>query len=172
MRRCQYHDEGYTIPKSLIFTFKHEFYHWKQILLYVLLDFCCSVAQSCLIGSNSLWPHELQHPKLLCPSLSPGVFLNSCLFSRWYYLTISLSVSPSCSCLLSFPASRSLTMSWLFTLGVQNIGALVLASVLSMNIQSWFPLGLAGLISLQSSGLWWPHFINFQENVCQTAKFE
>ena len=50
------------------------------------------------------------------------------------------------------PASGSFLMSWLFTSGAQSIGASASASVLSMNIQGWFPLGLAGLI-LQSKGL-------------------
>ena len=44
-------------------------------------------------------------------------------------------------------------MSQLFTWGGQSIGASALASVLPINIQDWFPLGLTGLISLQSKGL-------------------
>ena len=52
-----------------------------------------------------------------------------------------------------FPASGSFPMSWLFTSGGQNIGASVPASVHPMNSQSWFPLGLTGLISLLSKGL-------------------
>ena len=51
----------------------------------------------------------------------------------------------------SSPASGSFTMSWLFTSGGQSIGAS--ATVLPMNIQAWFPLGLIGLISLKSKGL-------------------
>ena len=57
------------------------------------------------------------------------------------------------SCLQSFPASGSFPMSRLFTSGGQSIGASVSALVLSLNIQDWFPLGLTGLISLQSKGL-------------------
>ena len=53
--------------------------------------------------------------------------------------------------LQSFPALGSLPTSWLFASGGQSIG--VSASVLPMNIQGWFPLGLTGLISLQSKGL-------------------
>ena len=48
---------------------------------------------------------------------------------------------------------QSLPMNRLFTSSGQSIGALASASVLSMNVQSWFPLGLIGLISLQSKGL-------------------
>ena len=44
-------------------------------------------------------------------------------------------------------------MSRLFTSGGQTIGASASASVLPVNIQGWFPLGLTGLISLLSMGL-------------------
>ena len=60
---------------------------------------------------------------------------------------------PFFSCLLSFRASRSFPVSCLFASGGQRIRASALASVLPMNVQSWFPLGLTGLISLQSKGL-------------------
>ena len=62
-----------------------------------------------------------------------------------------LSVVPFSSCLQSFPASASFLMSQLFASGGQSTGAS--ASVLPMNIQDWFPLGLTGLISLQFKGL-------------------
>ena len=65
--------------------------------------------------------------------------------------TISSSVISFSSCLQSFPASGSFLMNRLFASGVQSIGAS--ASVLPMNIQDWFPLGLTGLISLQPKGL-------------------
>ena len=97
--------------------------------------------------SDSLWPHGLQHDRLPCPSLSPGVCSNSCPLSWWCYLTISSSATLFSFCLQSFPASGSFTMSQLFTSGGQSIGAS--ASVLPMNIQNWFPLGLTGLIILQ-----------------------
>ena len=66
--------------------------------------------------------------------------------------TISSSVTPFC-CLHSFPASGSFPMSQSFSSGGQSIGASALASVLQVNIQDWFPLGLTDLISLQSKGL-------------------
>ena len=59
---------------------------------------------------------------------------------------------PLSSCLQSFPASGSFQMSQFFTSGGQNIRVSASASVLSMNIQDWFPLGLTGWISLQSKG--------------------
>ena len=57
------------------------------------------------------------------------------------------------SCPQSFPASGSFPMSWLFTSGGQRIRASASASVLPINIQSRFPLGLTSLISLLSKGL-------------------
>ena len=85
--------------------------------------------------------------KLPCPSPTPRACLNSCLLSWWCLPTISSSVVPSSSCLQSFPASRSFPMSQLFTSDSQSIGASASASVLPMNIQGWFPLGLSDLIS-------------------------
>ena len=58
---------------------------------------------------------------------------------------------PFTSCLLSFPASGTFPMSQFFTSSYQSTGAS--ASVLPVNIQSWFPLGLTGLFSLKSKGL-------------------
>ena len=101
---------------------------------------------------NFLQPHELQHPRLPCPSLSPEVYSNSCPLSQWYHPDISSSVVPF-SCSQSFLSSGSFPVSQLFSTGGQSIGALAPASVLPLNIQGWFPLGLTGLISLLSEGL-------------------
>ena len=65
--------------------------------------------------------------------------------------SISSSVISFSFCLQSIPPSGSFPMNQLFASGGQSIGAS--ASVLPMNIQDWFPLGLTGLISLQSKGL-------------------
>ena len=97
------------------------------------------------VMSDSLQPHGLQHPRLPCPSPSPGACSNSCLLSWWCYPTISSSVVPF-SCLQSLPASGSFLVSRLFASGSQSIGAS--ASVLPMNIQDWLPLGLTVLIFL------------------------
>ena len=61
------------------------------------------------------------------------------------HLILSYPACPQC-----FPASRSVPVSWFFASSGQNIGA---STSLSMNIQGWLPLGLTGLISLQSKGL-------------------
>ena len=108
---------------------------------------------SCSVMSDSLWPPELQHASLPCPSLSPGACSNSCPLSQWCHPTISFSVTPFSSCLQSFPASGSLSMSHFFASGGRSIGASALASVLPRNIQDWFPLGWTALISLQSKEL-------------------
>ena len=101
--------------------------------------------------SDSLQPHGLQHTRLTRPSLSPGVWSNSCPLSWWCHPTISSSVVPFSSCHQSFPATGSFSMRQLFSSGGQSIGAI--AWVLPMNIQGWFPLGWTGWISLQSKGL-------------------
>ena len=88
-----------------------------------------------------------------CPSPAPGVYSNSCPLSWWCHLTIPSSVVPFSSCPQSFPASGSFQMSQFFTSGGQSIGILASTSVLPMNIQGWFHLGLTSLISLQSKGL-------------------
>ena len=95
-------------------------------------------------------PHELQHTRLPCPSQSPRVCSVSCPLNWWCHPTISFSVIPFPSCLQSFPASGSFPMSWLFASDGQRIGASSSPSVLPMNIQDWFSLGL---ISLLSKGL-------------------
>ena len=82
-------------------------------------------------------------------SLSFGIsqsLLNSYAVSWWCQPTISFSVALFSSYPQSFPASGP--VNWLFTSGGQSIGASASESVLPMNIQSWLPLGLTGLISL------------------------
>ena len=108
---------------------------------------------SCSIMSNSLWPHGLQQARSPCPSPPPRACSDSCPLSLWCHPTISSSVVPFFSCLQSFPASGSFPMSQFFTSGGQSTGVSVSASVLPMNIQNWFPLGLTRLIFLQSKGL-------------------
>ena len=84
----------------------------------------------------------------------PGVCSNSCPPLRWWcYLAISSSVSFFSFGPQSFPASLSFLMSWFFTSGGQITGSSALASVLPMNIQGCFPLGLTGLFSLLSKWL-------------------
>ena len=104
------------------------------------------------VMSKSLQPHRLQHTRLPCPSPTPRPCSNSCSLSQQCHPTISSSVVPFSSCLQSFPAAGSFPTSQFFASDGQSIGASASASVLPMNIQDWFPLGLTGLISLQSKG--------------------
>ena len=97
------------------------------------------------VVSDSLRPHRL-HTRLLCPSPSPGACSNSCPLSWWCHLTISFSAIPFSSCLQSFPSSGSFPVSWLLASGGQGIEAS--ASVLPMNVQSWFLSRLTGFIFL------------------------
>ena len=124
-----------------------------------------------LVAKSYLTLHGLQHARLPCPSLAPGVCSNSYfqisktwiskfMFSKfasiliqWCHPTISFSFALFSPCPQSFPASRSFPKSWLFASGDQSIGASGSTSVLSVNIRGWFPLGLTGLISLLFKGL-------------------
>ena len=132
----------------------NSFFLWslKNIhMLFVHIQFSSaqfsSVTQSCPTLCD---PHGLQHARLPCPSPTPRACSNSCPSSWWCYSTILTSVVPFASCLQSFPASGSFPMSQFFASSGQSIGTSASASVLPMKIQDWFPLGLTGLISLQS----------------------
>ena len=98
----------------------------------------------------NLCVHRLQHTRFLCPPLYLGIGSNSCPLSWRCYLVILSSASPFPFRLQSFPASGSFTLSRLFASGGQSITASPSTSVLPMTIQGWFPLGLTGLITLQS----------------------
>ena len=106
-------------------------------------------AQSCPTLCNPMncskpgFPVQLQHPELV----------QTCRSSKWCHPMISSYVIPFSSCLQSFPASESYLMSQFFTLASQSIGVSGSAYILPMYIQNWFPLGLTGLISLQSKRL-------------------
>ena len=98
-------------------------------------------------------PHGLQPARLPYPSPVPRACSNSCPLSWWCHPTISSSVVPFSSCLEFFPELGAFPMSQFFASGGQSIGISASASVISMNVQDWFPLGLIGWISLLSKGL-------------------
>ena len=111
-----------------------------------------SVHFSHSLVSDSLWPHLLHYARLPCPSATSRAWSNSRLSSRWYISTISSSVVPFCSHLQSYPASGPFPMRSLHQV----------AKVLQLQLQhqsfqwifkDWIPLGLTGLVSLQSKGL-------------------
>ena len=120
---------------------------------------CCTVGPCwlstlCIVvwpvaQSNSLWPHGLQHARLpftISLSLLKFMSIESMMPSKHLILCRPLLLP-------SFPASGFFPVSQLFASGGQRIGTSVLASVLPMNIQGWFPLGWTGLISLLSKGV-------------------
>ena len=104
------------------------------------------------VVSDSLWPHELLHTKRPCPSLSPKflrlmsieLVMPSNHLIIFHPLLLLPSVFPG---IWVFSNELALHIRW------QNIRASASASVLPVNIQSWFSLGLTGLISLQSKRL-------------------
>ena len=98
-----------------------------------------------------LWPHGLQHARFPCPSLSSKFCSNSCPLSQWCYLTIS-----SCVALFSsiFPSITVFYSELILCIRWPKFWSFsFIISLLPVNIQGWFPLGLIGLISLQSKGL-------------------
>ena len=119
---------------------------------YLILNFLSWEADSVQftsVVSKSLQPHGLQHPRPPCPSPTLGACSNSYPSRQWCHSIISSSVVPFSSHLQSFPASGTFPVSQFFTSGGQRIGVSASSSVLQMNIQDWFPLGLTGLFSLQ-----------------------
>ena len=101
--------------------------------------------------SNSLWPPwttACQAP--LSSTISQSLFkfmsIESMVLPNHLILCCPLLLLPSV-----FSNIRVFSNDLLFTSGGQSMGASV--SVLPMNIQGWFPLGLTGLISLQSKEL-------------------
>ena len=136
-----------SVDAHFLPTSKPPFSCYRILLSFSWFQFSRSVVP------DYLWPHGLQHTRPPCPLPIPGVYPNSCPLSQWYHPTISSSVVPFSSCLQSFPAPGSFQISQFFTSRGQSIGVSASASVLPINTQDWFPLGLTGLISLQSKGL-------------------
>ena len=87
------------------------------------------------VSFSSLRCHGLQHARL--PS-------NPRPLSRWRHPTVSPSVASFSACPQFFAAPESFPMSQLFAPGGQSTGAPASASVLPLNNQDWFPLGLTG----------------------------
>ena len=98
-----------------------------------------SVQFSRSVVSDSLRPHESQHPRPPCPSPTPGVHSDSRPLSQWCHPAISSSVVPFTSCPQTLPASESFPMSQLFAWGGQSTGVSALASFLPKKSQGWSP---------------------------------
>ena len=111
---------------------------------------CCSVAKSCW----TLWDFM----DCSTPGFSVLHYLSE--FAQTHVHWVSDAIQPSRP--FQPPSLPALNLSqhqslfqwvWLFVSGGQSIGASASTSVLPMNIQGWFPLGLTGLISLLSKEL-------------------
>ena len=132
----------------------NSFWYYLLKILYLLTVLKIqSVQFSCSVVSDSSQPHELQHTRPPCPSPTLGVYPSPCPLSQWCHPTISSFVISFSSCPQSFPASGSFQISQLFASDGQSFGVSASASVLTINIQDWSPLGWTGCISLQSKGL-------------------
>ena len=125
---------------------------FQVMSLIIELQFS-SVQFSHSVLSDSLWPHESQDARPLCPSPTPGVHPNSCPLSWWCHPAISSSVVPFSFCPQSLPASESFPMSQLFAWHGQSTRVSALASFLPKKSQGWSPSEWTGWISLQSKGL-------------------
>ena len=130
-----------------VLQFQHQSLQWIFRVDFLSVQFSCSVM------SDSLQPHGRQHTRLPCPSSTPRAYSNSCPSCRWHHPTISYSFVQFPSCLQSLPESVSFPKSQFFASGGQIIGVSASTSLLPMNIQCLFPLGLTDWISLQSKGL-------------------
>ena len=117
---------------------------WIYICIYIHQFGSVQSSHSVVFSSKTPWTAACK------VSLS---IINSCPSSWWSHPIISSSVISFSSCLQSFPASGSFPNSQFFTSGDHSIGVSASVSVLPMNSQDWFPLGLTGLISLHSKGL-------------------
>ena len=118
---------------------------------------------SCSVVSDSLWPCGLQHARLPSFTISQSLLrlmsLESVMPSNRLILFCPLHLLPSIVPSIREHTGKmcvpntSFLMCWLFTSGGQKTAASASVSALPMNIQDWFPLGLTGLITLQSKGL-------------------
>ena len=117
-------------------------------LTIIRLSSCYSVAQSC----PTLQPHGLQHVRLPCPSLSPGVCSNSCPLSRWCHPNILSFVVPFSSCLQSFPVSGSFSNEWTLSIRWPKFWSSSFSMSLSNEYSGLISLQFTALISLQTKG--------------------
>ena len=94
------------------------------------------------VVSYYLWPHGLQHARLLCPSPTLRAYSNSCPLSQWFHPNISSSVTPFSSSSV-FPSIRVFSSELTLHIRYPKYWSFSFSfSFLPMNIQSWFPLGL------------------------------
>ena len=126
-------------------------YSEECIFQTLLSTFDRTLLFSCTGMSDSLQLHGLQHARLPCPSPSRRAcsLMSVELMTPFKHLILYRPLLQ----LSIFPSIGVFSKSWLFISGDQSIGASASTSTLPVNIQDWSPLGLIGLISLQSKGL-------------------
>ena len=127
----------------------------KPPTIYLIVQFqytCGAVSQSVRLH-RCVWLFATPWAAVCQSSLSITNFRSLLKLMSIELVMPSNHLIPFSSCLQSSPASGSFPMSQFFASGGQSIGVSASASVLPMNIQDWFPVGLTGLISLQSKGL-------------------
>ena len=139
----------------LIFLYyMFSFFFFFLVILCGMWDLSFSIRDQTLFSHSavfdSLWPHGLQQARFSCPS--PSIAQTQV---RWVSDAIqpSLLWNPLLTLPSIFPSIRVFSSESAVPSGGQSIGASASASVLLMNIQDWFLLGLTDLISLQSKGL-------------------
>ena len=126
--------EYHVLNLETIWKFSTLLSKWKLRLQFYYFTLTLSLF-SCSVVSDSLWPHGRQHARPPCPSPSPETCANVCPLSQWYHPTISSSVIPFYSCLLSFPASGSFPLSQFFASDGQSNGTST--SIGPSNEHSW-----------------------------------
>ena len=133
---------------------KHTLYNTASVLCSIFpMLLKTSVQFSHSVMSDSLWPHGLQNARLSCPSPTPRACSRSCPLSWWCHPIISSPSSPSPPAFNLSQNQGKVSNESVLHIKWSSIGISASASVLLMNIQDCFPLGLTGLISLQSKGL-------------------
>ena len=141
-----YHTFNYVMYVSHTwFTYITLFYIVYDYIYYVSLVQLLSLIQLIAISWTIACQASLSiiNSQSLLNLMSNGLVMPSNHFILWCPLFH----------LQSFSASGSFPMSHYFASGGLSIGVSASASVLPMDIQDWYPLGLTGLISLESKGL-------------------
>ena len=148
------HSQEWNLPWELP---RHGDNAWEYYLPLILRNpnksnfncHCCPVTKLCLILCNPM-DHSMPGSR---PSWSPGICSNSHPLSQWCHPTISSSVNPLLLLPSIFPSIRVFSNERALHIRWPTTGVSASATVLPMNIQGWFPLGLTGLIPLLSKGL-------------------
>ena len=151
-----------------LMSYSHRCYRCEKCLTELKSNIAAVQSLSCVWLFVNPWTAARQ----CCLLLGLTVCSNSCPFCPWCHPTISFFISPFSSCPQYFPASGSFPVS---QIGKEFVSASAsdLASLLPMNIQGWFPLGLTGLISspkgfsrvFSSTTIWKHQFFSAQPSL-------